>query len=203
MTYRTAFGLAFDVEKNDTRKSGFCPAETDLGSGLYLFGELRLFGFAALLRLEQAEKLIVIGGNEGRYKGEVPTVNRAEAIREMLIHDHGIDPDRVEARASASNTGGNIAIMQQMSRDDPELDGMIVTSHYHLPRASLDIAAAGLLTPLFSAESFWLLEDRNRKQAIITMLGGGPLAERMTEEIQGIADKIQGSYKPRTDVKPS
>jgi len=64
-----AFGLAFEVEKSHETKSGFKPAVTDKSQQL-LFADLRLDGFAALLRLGLANSLRIVGGNEGRYKSE-------------------------------------------------------------------------------------------------------------------------------------
>jgi len=196
--FDTVFGLAFDIEKDPTNASGFKPALMDLGAGLELFGELRLWGFASLLLGGYARKLIVVGGNEGRYKDERPVINRAEAIRQMLIHDHGVLPDKVEAIPSASNTGGNIAIIKKRGRGR----FAVVSNHYHLPRAAMDMTAAGITAPLIPAESFWLLEDRSHKDMLIDLLDGGPLAQRVAEEIQGIADKLGGTYAPRTDVAP-
>lgn len=196
--FDTIFGLAFDVERDPDRKSGFKPASYDLGSGKELFGDIRLDGFAALLLMGAAKRFIIVGGNEGRYKGETPTVNRAEAIRLMLIHDFGIDPALIEAIPSASNTGGNITIVREHGKGS-----FAVTSNlYHLPRAAMDMQAAGITAPMIATEAFWLLEDRSRKNLLIERLGGGPLAERMTEEVQGIADKLSGTYAPRTDVVP-
>ncbi|NBV76651.1 hypothetical protein EBR66_00575 [bacterium] len=200
--YSHAYGLAFDVEKDLGRRSGFKPALTDLGSRKYLFGELRLAGFASLLRLGYAEHLVLVGGNEGRYKSEEPVVNRAHAIKEMLVHDHEISPSKLSAVASNSNTGGNIAIIRDQQALEPR-DAFVVTNHYHLPRAAMDISAAGLMLPLFSAESFLLLAEKWSKEQLIDAFGQGTLAERVAEEIQGIADKLRGTYKPRTDVVPS
>lgn len=196
----TAFGLAFDIEKAPT-KSGYRPAALDLGAGKELFGNIRLKGFASLLRIGFAEQIVVIGGNEGRYKGETPTINRAAAIAEMLIHDCDIDRYRVRSIPSNSNTGGNIAAMKEYMRDArADRKYGVVSNHYHLPRAFLDLSAAGLHLPLFAAEAFLFLEQPDKKNDIIAELGEGPLAERCAEEMQGIADKIRGTYKPRTDV---
>lgn len=197
-----AVGLAFDVQKTQYTRSGFEPAPFDLGSGKELFGALRLDGFAALLRIGFAKRLVIAGGNEGRYAGETPVINRAWAIREMLIHDFGIDPDRVESVASNSNTGGNIAAITAKFEWVKITTGeaALVTSHYHIPRADMDLRSARLLMPAYSAEAFWLLEGGGRKYHLIERLGGGPLASRIAEEIQGIADKFRGAYKPRTDT---
>lgn len=199
---KSAFGLAFDVERTSDRKSGFKPALFDLGAGKFLFGNLRLDGFAASLKTGFAEMLVLAGGDEGRYKDEKPPVNRANAIREMLVHDCGIDPERVRALPSRSNTGGNIAVIRSFIESEnlrPE-DCGLVSNHYHLPRAHLDLTASGLPLRMFSAEALWLLEDAERKNELIKRLGEGHLAERYAEEIAGIADKMRGTYEPRTDT---
>ncbi len=205
MFVHTAFGLAFDVEKAPDRKSGFKPAQTDLGSGKQLFGDLRLDGFAALLQTGFAQHLVVLGGYEGGYKGELPVINRAWSIREMLVHDLGIDPNLVLSIPSASNTGGNIAAIGAKMEADTisPTDCALVSNLYHLPRAFLDLMAGNLPIPIYAVEAFWLLEDESRKAKLIERFGGGSLAERMAEEVQGIAHKLRGTYKPRTDVKPS
>jgi hypothetical protein len=193
------FGLAFDIEKSSRTRSGFAPAPLDLGSGKELFGDLRLQGFAAMLKLGIVSHLTLVGGDEGRYKGETPVINRAAAIREMLVHDHGIAPEIVASAASKSNTLGNVGIIADRSDSDNDI---VVTNHYHVPRAALDIANAGLRLRLFAAEAFLLLENPLFKNSLIEQLGGGPLAERCAEEIQGIADKIRGVYQSRTDAAP-
>jgi hypothetical protein len=202
ITVSTVFGLAFDVDRSSAAPSGFKPALTDLGSGKRLFGEARLRGFASLLRIGFADTLVLIGGDEGRFKGEEPCVNRAVAIRDMLVSDYGCTASRIRAIPSSSNTGGNIQIIRgELERQALDFeDYAVVNSHYHLPRTQLDLIAAGVLAQMFSAEAFWLLEGQASKDMLIATLGGGPLAERMSEEIHGVCDKIRGSYKPRTDV---
>ena len=200
---RQAFGLAFDIQRDPSTRSGFSPAPTDLGAGLELFGPLRLRGFAAMLRMGFVDHLTVVGGDEGRYKNEQPVINRAWAICEMLIHDFGIVPDRVSFVASKSNTLGNVGIIAERTRSPEDI---VVTSHYHVPRALMDIEAAGLAVKMRCAEAFILLEDMARKdvlkEEIIAELGGNAKAERDGEEIQGIAQKLEGTYKSRTDAAP-
>lgn len=194
-----ACGLAFDIEKDEITASGFKPARIDLGAGKELFADLRLEGFVALLQLGFAEKLIVFGGNEGRYKDEKPVINRAWAITQMLEYDFGIPNDRLGYFASSSNTIGNVeAIKKQIGSKR----SAVVSNHYHLPRAALDLTAAGLCVPLHAAEAFILLNNRSLKELLLERLGGGLLAERSMEEIQGMADKLVGAYTSRTDATP-
>lgn len=197
------FGLAFDVEKDPLRPSGFKPAAIDLGSGKAMFGEARLEGFAALLRAGFAKRLIIVGGDEGRYRGEVPVINRAWAIRQMLVNDCGIREELVGSFASNSNTGGNITIIKrELEASGLTPDDVVVTSHYHVPRAAQMMAKEGLVLPVISAEAFVLLEGIVTKEELVNRhFGGGPLAERLGEEIQGMADLIRGTYVPRTDNK--
>lgn len=192
------FGLAFDIERTSVLKSGYEPARFDLGSGKELFGTIRLAGFAAMLRLNIVETLTIVGGDEGRYKNDNP-INRAVAIREMLIHDLGMDPGRVDAVASKSNTLGNVGIIKDRSTSP---DDIVVTNLYHIPRAAMDIAAAGLKLQMIAAEAFVVLEHPDTKEFVIEVFGGGPLAERCAEEIQGIAAKLAGTYQSRTDAAP-
>ena len=204
ITVRTLFGLAFDVEKDSSRKSGFKPASIDLGIGKELFGDLRLDGFAAALRCGFADELILAGGDEGRYKGETPIINRASAIMQMLIHDYCVDASRVQAFASKSNTLGNVGIIRDFIKaNGRSVDECgLITNLYHLPRAHMDVIAHDVPLRLFAAESLYLIERPDTKNELVHRLGEGPMAERMAEEIAGIADKIRGSYESKTDAPP-
>lgn len=203
-------GLAFDIEKDIEQgkktTSGFVPARIDLGGGEELFADLRLEGFAALLELDFAKKLIIFGGDERRYKGErvkvenklVP-LNRAWAITQMLEHDFGIPAERLGFFASRSNTLGNIeAIKRQVRRKK----SVVVTNHYHIPRTDIDLEAAGLNLRCRSAEAFLLLDGRLSKEVLAERLGGGPLADRMVIEINGMMEKMRGTFVSRTDAAP-
>lgn len=198
----TLFGLAFDIEKAPT-KSGFKPADIDLGVGKALFGDLRLAGFAAALQTGFAKRLVLTGGDEGRYKGE--GINRAWAIGQMLIHDYDIDGDRIRTFPSKSNTLGNVGIIKSFIEEhDIRFAGTgLMTNLYHLPRASMDLVAHDIPLQLFAAESLWLIEHPELKDELLSRLGGGLLAERAVEEIAGIADKIRGSYESKTNVAPT
>lgn len=193
VTVDTALALGFFIEEAPERESGFKPAEYDRGGKQ--FREICLAGLAALLRLSFAKRLIVVGGVEI----SIPDVNRAWAIREMLVQDFWADPKRVEIVECPPNTLGNIQAISKLTESNFALGECgIVTSFYHIPRVSLDLVAADLPIPIYPAEAFLLVENEDRKSEIIRELGDGPLAERVGEELQGIADKLCGSYKPRT-----
>jgi len=198
------FCLAFDIEKAPDKKSGFQPANFDMGAGKELFGDLRLEGFAAALKTGFAKKLLIAGGDEQRYKGESPVINRAWAIGQMLVHDHGIDADKIETFASRSNTMGNVDFFKDfIQKNVMALDQSgLMTNLYHLPRASMDMAAKQIPVQGFAAEALLLVENKDRKNELIHRLGDGPLAERYVEELAGIADKIRGTYQSKTDVAP-
>ena len=196
-----ACGLAFDIEKDIEQgkktASGFVPARIDLGGGEELFADLRLEGFAALLQLGFAKKLIIFGGDERRYRE--PVINRAWAITQMLEHDFGIPAERLGFFASRSNTLGNIeAIKRQVGNKR----SVVVTNHYHIPRTDMDLEAAGLNLRCRSAEAFLLLDERVSKEVLVERLGSGPLADRMVIEINGMMEKIRGTFVSRTDVAP-
>ena len=147
----TVFGLAFDVEKAPERKSGFKPAQLDLNAGKKLYGDFRLYGFAALLRINFAKRLIIVGGNEGRYKNETPVINRADAICKMLVHDFGVSPVCVSFISSSSNTDGNIDAIEASIRADTSY--AIVSNFYHLPRICLNLTMRNLTIPVYPAEA--------------------------------------------------
>lgn len=196
------FGLAFDVERSPIEKSGFKPAQIDLGVGKELFADLRRRGLRAALELGWAEELVIAGGDEGRYKGETPVINRAETIREMLIGD-GIDSARIHAVPSRSNTGGNIAIFRQVleKRGLEPLSCSLTTNHYHTPRAWAMALEGGLMMWAWPAEAYLIMQGMTTNE-LAHELGEGPLAERCAEEIQGQADMMRKTYKPRTDAAP-
>lgn len=175
-----------------------------MGVGKELFAPERLDGFAAALNTGFADELILAGGDEGRYKGETPTINRAWAIGQMLIGDYDIDPRRIQTFASKSNTLGNVGIIRDfMQRNERSLgDCGIMTNLYHLPRAHMDLDAHGIPLRLFAAEALWLIEHPDGKNDLVHRFGEGPMAERMVEEVAGIADKLRGSYQSKTDAAP-
>jgi hypothetical protein len=204
--YHALLGLAFDVMRDgDDLK----PALIDLGARKELFGDVRLRGFQAALQKGIAPCLIIAGGDEGRYKDETPTVNRAEAIRDMLVR-RGIPATQIIARASKSNTLGNVDIFADMVRTSgvPAKDFALITNLYHLPRAQWDMAKAGLhevaLLPAESAILYGMPKNQLgvRKEMLARELGGGAMAERIVEEAAGIADKLAGTYASRTDTVP-
>lgn len=190
-----AFGLAFDIEKTSDTASGFMPADIDLGGGEKLFADLRLDGFAALMRLNFAEKIIIVGGMEGRYREE--KIPRAWAICQMLEKDCGIAAERLEWRVSGSNTGGNVQIITNSSgRTFPT----VITSHYHVGRTLRLFREVGHWADIISAEAFWVLEDLERKDAVAERLGGGSAARRDAIEVRGVAQLLEKTYVARTDI---
>lgn len=195
----TVFGLAFDIEKAPECKSGFKPAQFDLSAGKELFGDLRLNGFVALLRIGFAKRLIIVGGDEGRYRNEIPVINRADAIREMLVCDFNINPNCVLSIPSSSNTGGNINAIEVRVRIDTSC--AVVSNFYHLPRIYLDLMARNLVISVYPSEAFWILEEESRKDDLIERFGGGLFAERVAQEIQGIAHKLCGTYSKKEECK--
>jgi hypothetical protein len=208
MSVHTAFGLACDVQKTRGQVNQFHAADGELSTGRKLFGDLRLEGFAALLKTGFAERLIVVGGAEARYKDK--QIGRAYAVREILLRDLGVDAERIEAMHSEPNTSGNVAAIKRIveERSLQSNDCAVVSSHYHLPRVHMDLWANGLLMPIFSAEAFSLLAREDPKERLIykdqmiRRFGQGALAQRMVDEIGGIADKMRGIYgdRPRSPI---
>jgi len=121
----------------------------------------------------------------------------------MLLQDLGISPEHVDAIQSAPSTGGNIdAIRAAIGDRHLELDECaVVSNHYHLPRIQLDLRSIDLPISAYPAEAFPLLacetpeERAAREDGLIGRFGQGPLAERLTEEVSGIAAKLRGSYR--------
>lgn len=192
-SFETVFGLAFDVEKTAETKSGFKPAFSDLKYGMELYGDIRLEGFAALTKLGFTKNLVIVGGNETRYEGETPVVNRAVAICEMLISDYGIEEDKVSFISSDPNTAGNVTAIKKMI----ELEKLnyqtcaIVSNFYHLPRAIACLNFENMFMAVYPAEAFSFLEDKNYKDRMLERFGNTALSVRMAKEIEGIASRLK------------
>ncbi len=189
------YGLAFDVVKCDDMASGYQPADIDLGARLQLFGDVRLNGFASMLNLDFATELVIVGGIEGRYKGE--NIARGYAIMQMLVKDYGIRSDRVKFLVSDSNTGGNVRLILNHAKGSSPV---VTTNHYHCPRTTRLFREADAWADTISVEAFWLLEDFTRKSSLVERFGNVSLAERDAEEIQGVAQLLQKTYKARTST---
>ncbi len=198
---KTVFGLGFDIEKSAETKSGFRPAQEDFGTQKALFGDLRLEGYAALLRLGFAEELVVIGSPEHRYEHEDNVPNRAVVIRHMLINDYGIQPSRIRTLPSESSTWDNLTVLEKIYRasDMKQEQCAVVTNHYHIPRVQIDLLNLGMPLLTIPAEVFILLEKPERREKLYNELGGCSLADRVIQELSGIADKIAGQYASRNN----
>ena len=108
---KVAFGLGFNVVRDATKKSGYAPAHVDGAVGRQLFADLRLEGFAALLKLDLITTLVIVGGVEKASKTEPNPPHEADAIRKMLVLDFGISDERVVTISSGRNTAGNAGVI--------------------------------------------------------------------------------------------
>lgn len=197
-SFDAVFGLAFDVEKTAETKSGFKPAMVDLKHHMEIYGDVRLEGFAALMKLGFTKNLVIVGGNETRYEGETPAVNRATAICEMLINDYGIEENSISFISSEPNTAGNVAAIKKMIELE-KLDYQqcaIVSNFYHLPRAIAYLTFEKMPIAAYPAEAFSFLDDKKYKDKILKRFGNTALAVRMAKEIEGIAARFKQN---RTD----
>jgi hypothetical protein len=202
------YGLAFDIELDPSRPSGFKPAEIHLGSEspLPMYGELRLHGFAAAIAGNFCKHLAIIGKDEKRIKDR--TVYQGYAICEMLARDLGVDRNRISWNMSGSNTGHTLSIIRDMVRDKRRTGKhrryAIITSHYHKDRSGEGALLDGWNPTFLSAESFILAtcisdEERAQKKAWIeTELRKYDYVAREIAEINGIADMRRGTYQPKT-----
>lgn len=203
---KTVFGLGFDVEATLTTKSGVQPVQIDARSGKDFFGDLRLRGFAALLRLGFTQNLVLVSGMDFLYNAPEPgtLIHEAELIRNMLVEDYGIDQTRIFYIKSDPNTAGNIGAIKSKMTDNGLVPSecAVVSNHYHVPRAWLDLHFGDLRLPMYPAEAFLLVADSDCAGEMIARFGGGPLAERVVQEIRGVADKIKGTYKTLNELTP-
>lgn len=211
---RVIVGLAVAV---GATPYGFAPL--DRQHGIPLFGRLRWEGWASALHANFADRLAVVGGMESLARGSCPqgirdmfqsagdvlAVPRGLACCHALEHDYRIDKARLGWSLSEGNTSGNTSVIANLLRAmAPTCDLVVSSSHYHLPRVMMDLAANGIMgVPSVSAEAFGvaqkLLKGADRAavlSGLINEFGDGPMAERMVAEIGGCADKIVGAYQP-------
>lgn len=192
-SFNIAYGLAFNIEHADT-KSGFQPRGYGNANDDYYF-ELRIRGFAAMLRLGFCKKLCIAGGDE--KINEIEIVNRAFAITQMLIHDHDVSEDQLEWIDSLASTDGNlIAIKKHMERRN--LRVAIVTNDYHIPRSLLLAYTHGIAAPLYPAEAFLLADEQMTSAELEKVFGGDAFAKRCVAGIKGISDMLLGQYSSKS-----
>lgn len=181
-------GLGFNVEKSDTA-SGFRPALVD-NSGVETWGDLRLLGLAAGFRLGHYPFIALIGGDEVKIG-----TNRAEAMAEMLIKDHGVPEQYVRWQSSVGNTRGNASVMKLLAAklNVRLANAAWMTNIYHMPRAGNEFRDAGIFSSWgLCAEALIIAENPSRQHTIYERLGRGPLARRYILEIFGIAAGYKG-----------
>ncbi|HVM73363.1 MAG TPA: hypothetical protein VMU13_00595 [Candidatus Paceibacterota bacterium] len=203
-----AFGLAFDVERDSERRSGFKPAEIQLGPQMPLpmYGELRLHGFAATIMGGFCEHITIVGKDEKRINDCV--VYQGNAICEMLVRDLGVPREQVSWNTSDSNTGHTLEVIRKMVYEDREAGKhrrcAIITSHYHRDRSEESALCSGWSPVFLSAESFILaacaseVERSTKRNWIEEELRRYDYVARAIAEINGISDMRRGVYQPQT-----
>lgn len=191
------------------------PAEYDLP----LLGDLRWQGVHDALAHNIADRSIFVGGNERikpedlpshvylplEREGQTVLLPRPYAACHWLSLVKHIDPDRLAWRSSVGNTGGNIATVAALLTEHKAAEITLTTNFYHIPRVIMDLNAAGLrCVNLVPSEAFSLAvhergsAERARIQShLLASFGESALARRAIGEINGIADKITGSYAAR------
>lgn len=191
---RTAFGLTCNVVRADT-PSGFLPARVHPTSGEELFGEARIAGFAAMLRMGYVQNVVLLGGEDagGGF-------HESQAIRDILMKEHGVDGSRIIALVSGYGTAEAV---DYVAREASRSNAVVVSSFYHLPRIRklLELRRA-YFVPCMEAEALFLLEggkeqEQARAQELLRMFGGGSYARRTVSEIVGIAHLGAGTYAPK------
>jgi uncharacterized SAM-binding protein YcdF (DUF218 family) len=200
----TLLVLAFDIEKSGSTASGYEPAEyqlTEWGS-IPLFSKIRLEATAAAYHLGIAKQAVIFGGVEKRYQ-PAESIGRADAIRQMLIHDYDVSPDWVASVTTKPNTQGNIESIRSWRGRRPWNSLNALTNHYHIPRASRPFSTAGIPLVFHAAEEILLLtaEGGDERKILRSKLGedfGQDLAWRSVMEANGMADEKLKAYTPQT-----
>lgn len=191
----TAFVLTAEVEKDASTGSGFRCAERQFTRGGRLFGEIRYRGVASMSRLGFAkDRIRIVGGLEDRYPGE--NIIRSIAFKSILEEDMGaVGEIEADASVEATTTMNSFGVIGGEMQRNPSAAYTVVTSFYHVPRTQAQLQVKGLILPVYPAEAFTLAERPSYKAELIAEFGGGELADRMVNEIQGIADLLMGRYK--------
>src|SRR3989344_6129317 len=121
---RTAFGLTCNMERAHT-PGGFQPALIHPPSGEELFGEARIVGFAAFMRMHSSAKLMLLGGQE---PGK--SFHESHAIREVLVAEYGIEASRIVACISGYGTAEAVDYIVCTACEGD----VVISSCYHLRR---------------------------------------------------------------------
>ncbi len=120
------------------------------GDRLSLTLENRLKGAVEYLEAYPDAVVIVSGG-----KGPGENITEAEAMRDWLVNEAGIDPERVLTEDKATSTQENLEFSFAIIRsrgDEPDGNVAICSSAYHLYRAkqmarNMGVEAAGVSAP--------------------------------------------------------
>jgi len=77
-----------------------------------------LKGFSAILKNGFCKKhIIIVGGDEARYKKENPVINRAQSIKKMLVDDFNLNPNQISYIVSAPHTIGNVVAIEKFIKE--------------------------------------------------------------------------------------
>lgn len=198
---------------------GFRPLESQNGEDL--FGELRWQGWAVAINAGYVDRLIIIGGLDEHPEADCPEdirisgrgpegtvfVPRGYACCHSLIHKYGVSPRKVEWRLSAGESSGNATIISNIAKEQGEdVDVILSTSHYHLPRAIMDVSGAKAgISSYVPAEAFSVARHlytgsgrQDIRSELLRTLGSNNLAGRIISEICSAADKLNMVHRPRT-----
>lgn len=194
ITVDVAFVLTAEVEKDPSTASGYRCAAEQMTQGGQLYGEARYRGVAAMTRLGFAKRVIIVGGQEMRYPEE--NITRSLAFKAILEEDMGaVGTIDAALSTAAATTMTSLEVMRSEMARNPTVNYVVVTSYYHAPRTQAQLFWKEVLLPVYPAEAFILAECVGYKEPLIEEFGGGPFANRVCNEISGVADLLMGRYK--------
>lgn len=199
----TAVALSHDVVVNPDGSRAMAEHQWNTDPPLCLFTQYYLDGLAAAFRLG-VERLVIIGGEEQRYKGSFPRVLRPAVIRDLLVRDHHIDTKRIVVVESEPDTIGNAhAARGWLKTSNLTPISACFTTLWHLLRASVIFEGEGVPLQFYSAESVWagepfsMAERAGRIQAVEAMLQSPKYRLRLLKEKRGVDAYLSGNYVRR------
>lgn len=189
-TSRVILGLGVEVERDMLTPSGFRALRSD-DYGL-LLGEVRIRAMSRTLE-DPSVHLVIFGGRKPLRTDPNVLINEAEAIREILIEEHGGDPRRITPLSIGLNTEGNVIGIRTFYVEHM-LNGRkfeALTNRYHVERLAWYFEKYDCPIPIMTAESLIERHERPLHQAAYSH----PLyLKRLESERDGVRALRNGDY---------
>jgi hypothetical protein len=131
-------------------------------------------------------------------------IPRGHAGCEIMIAQHGANPKQLGFEISQPNTAGNVDIAYRVTAWPQVGETFIMSAAFHhLLRAYFDVTAhVRGKVGLCPAEAYILAEAQMKDESVAPIIdrfraayGGGPLCDKVCQELLGISHKLIGTYR--------